>query len=534
MHLRTVLLGVCALLVLSSCGSDDSGVVGRSSHAVLDEYSNQGFLEIGCTSASCIDDVVALDWGDVDKDGDLDLAVAWGPPGQPVEVFENQGASFASYWTSSVAGPAADLAWGDYDKDGNLDLAVSTIGGHSTTVYKNDGVTLSVVFTSSTYQPESSGLAWGDWDGDGDLDLGEANLSGWNVIYENVADSNPGAPFVENTQGSAWVFAEDHLSAGIAFGDFDGGGGVKVVFGGAVVNCNDCGADDDKCVVWEYPAATAHSSIYECQDIAVTDVAFGDVDADGILNVAASSDGGLVRIFGNKTSTGWTNDWESAEAKDAWALALGDSDGQGVLDLAISLASESESVPTESLELFDFDAAEDIGIGSQHDGYPIWSEMEAPSLDLAFAHVDQDGHLDLAVALVGEPIRIYWGGAAFVGMDGLLVKWEDDSSSALDAARSVDWGDWDGDGDLDLAVGRYSQSTEVFGNVAGDLSLVFSTGGFQGAVNAVSWGDWDGDGDLDLALGLEGWADQIFENNGNGSMLSSWNAAQDVGNQCTY
>ncbi|TET51756.1 MAG: hypothetical protein E3J64_06350 [Anaerolineales bacterium] len=70
---------------------------------------------------------------------------------------------------------------------------------------------------------------------------------------------------------------------------------------------------------------------------------------------------------------------------------------------------------------------------------------------------------------------------------------------------SLAWGDYDNDGDLDLAMtgwfpsGRHS---DVFINDAGTFTAAGA--GLPGVSDSsLAWGDYDGDGDLDLALA--GW-----------------------------
>ena len=73
-------------------------------------------------------------------------------------------------------------------------------------------------------------------------------------------------------------------------------------------------------------------------------------------------------------------------------------------------------------------------------------------------------------------------------------------------SSSTGWGDWDGDGDLDLAFGNEETPNQVYENISNTLHFDPAAGlGWEAPAAAhtssLAWGDWDGDGDLDLAFG---------------------------------
>jgi hypothetical protein len=81
----------------------------------------------------------------------------------------------------------------------------------------------------------------------------------------------------------------------------------------------------------------------------------------------------------------------------------------------------------------------------------------------------------------------------------------------------VAWGDYDADGDLDLAIGGLTgQSTRIYQNASGSGLSQAVTLDNPGATYDVEWADFDNDGDLDLAMANGTGASYVALNNGAG------------------
>ena len=140
------------------------------------------------------------DWGDYDNDGDLDLVYTGdiSNDGGHVRIYRNDGTGFT--FLSDLAGvryPGAST-WGDMDNDGDLDLAFAGQGIGQ--IWRNNGG--GSFQNLYTIPPVQYGiLRWGDYDNDGRLDLfvaGDTTGGGGNGylarIYRNTGTFNANTP----------------------------------------------------------------------------------------------------------------------------------------------------------------------------------------------------------------------------------------------------------------------------------------------------------------------------------------------------
>ncbi|TPW21743.1 MAG: hypothetical protein FD126_387, partial [Elusimicrobia bacterium] len=88
------------------------------------------------------------------------------------------------------------------------------------------------------------------------------------------------------------------------------------------------------------------------------------------------------------------------------------------------------------------------------------------------------------------------------------------------SSQGLAWGDYDGDGDLDLAVTSAGGNQKVLRNDGNGAygTVALPSAGFTG--NKTAWADFDNDGDLDLAFADGGAGDQVTYRNDGGDSFT--------------
>ncbi len=451
-----------------------------------------------------------LAWGDFDNDGDLDLAIASGD-GVAGRIYRNDDGSLTPFWEAPDGGSASAVAWGDYDSDGDLDLILGMASAFAEVypgLYRNDDG----VFTAdSSWQVFDMvtpvRLLWGDIDGDADLDLLLANEYGSLQLYRNNNAALESVPALN----ANFIPASD-----LALADFDNDGDLDLVAsyntgvaGGLAFFQNNNG---------NLPDTPTHTLETDNQP-GLRSVDAGDYDQDGDLDLLVADSAGAhgVRLYQNRaledntgsfdTMFSETRAWSDPQLTAARDARWADYDNDGDLDIAVAVGYGKNQV-------------------YRNDGNTTFvNAWTAPSLDytsrIAWADVDGDGILDLSATNSGKPNVVYFNndGGSTVGApdDGGLLPYNGEILAADELKTEVvALGDYDNDGDLDLAVGNnYTQPSRIYRNDEGVYTSepVWTSPDNEDTYD-IDWVDYDNDGDLDMAAINFQQADALYRNDG--------------------
>jgi len=340
----------------------------------------------------------SVNWIDVDGDEDLDLFITNGPEqGQNNFLYLNDGSGGFTLMTGDPIvqdnKPSDGATWADFDNDGDNDCFVVNWYDVNNLFYKNKGDgTFEQVTTGNlvTDGGYSETASWGDFDNDGDLDLFVTN--------SGLAASLP-------------VEKRDFFYRNNGDGTFS-----KITTGAPVTDA-----------------------------LLTRSVNWTDFDLDGDLDIFTTNENNenenLYRNDGNETFTKLTNSPLVTNGGSTMSSSWGDFDNDGDLDVFLANAPGNDA-------LFRNDGNETF---TKVTSDPVVTSG-GNSFGSQWADVDNDGDLDLFVT-----------NAFGSGLLKNFLFWNDgDGSFTRDTAEVVSkdmgwsygcaFGDYDRDGDLDLAV----------------------------------------------------------------------------------
>ena len=380
------------------------------------------------------------------------MMTVWPGPEAEAQTFSEQGASVLP--GAAFNSRSASLA--DIDGDGDLDLFFQGAGGAQQMLRNNLIGTGTLSYTNiSGILPSGLGpswsAAWGDYDGDRQVDVfvGQSNIGTSGDLLKN----------------NGGLFSNVSASVGLD----DPGFHQNVAW-------NDIDNDEDLDLIIAMEGPELHELYLQ--------------NASGTFNPVGNAVGLQVPL-GYK----------------AYGMAVGDTDGDGDLDIYISTCRADNNVRNNFFEnrLADTGTLSFVDIADSNG-----TQFMQNSYGAEFHDLDDDGDLDLfMVGADGQKSKIFRndGGNQFTDIDDITgVPLLSDVAGDLNGGRAVDY---DNDGDLDLFFHDHkpnngaNKARKLYRNDGNwqftDVTQLEGIAGIrnEGAYDSV-WGDIDMDGDQDL------------------------------------
>ncbi len=329
--------------------------------------------------------------GDLDGDGKVDLAISNGAA-STISVLRNTGSSgsisFAAKVDFAIGYASKGITIGDIDGDGKLDVVVANMGDNNISVLRNTSTVGTISFATkvnfaTSNNPVSITIA--DIDGDGLSDLAVANYQGNSIsVFLNTGSSGTisFAAKVDFTTGTYPVV--------IAMGDLDGDGKYDMAVDNYGSNTMSVFRNTSTYGSISFAAKVDYATGSSPQCITL-----GDIDGDGKPDLAVSNaSSNTVSVFRNTGTTGsigFAAKVDFATGVAPVIVTIGDINGDGKVDLATSnYTSNTVSVlrNMSSSGTISFDTKADISTGSN-------------LRSVAIADLDGDGLQDLVTANEG-------------------------------------------------------------------------------------------------------------------------------------
>ncbi len=503
---------------------------------------------VGSSDVTISDDLTqdfgaALAAGDFNTDGRVDLAVggtyfSGGSYGHAF-IFWNDGSYPTTRATADInirAEATSDsfgqsLVAGDFNADGKTDLAVGAYGVTTNTgkayIFHNDGSSFGTVTcttdclaanadviitgeTTSNYF--GAALVSGDFNADGRTDLvvgayGNSTNTGKIYFYETrenfawtlqpVSGLRTSPNFSgEEMKISGEIGTTGQFGNAFATGDFNADGKTDLAVGASAYNSNAGRVFlfyNDGSISSGAPSADAIISGESSSSFGKSLVA-GDFNADGKIDLAAgasgySSSNGRAYIFyqdGSIPATAATADaiiTGESGSLFGFALAAGDFNADGKTDLAVGAYTfYGGSGDTGRAYLFYNGAI----ITEAATGADTIITGDGTFRRFGYALVsgdfDADGDVDLAVGAYDYPgngpgrVYLFWNDGSYpsvVSSADVVVSGESDGNNPVYFGTALAAGDFNADGKTDLVVGSYSYS---YTNTTGRSYIFYADG----------------------------------------------------------
>jgi FG-GAP-like repeat len=434
----------------------------------------------------------SLDSGDLDGDGDIDLAVADFGSGNVSALLNHGDGTFAPPVDYAAGAEPFAVAVGDLNGDGKADLAVADHSAGDVTLLLNEG---SGTFVSAPTYAAGVRVVAGDLNGDGKPDLVAVNRDqGVRVLLNDGA----GAFAAANTYPSS---LKPGSSDAVAIGDLNGDGAPDLV-----VSDNDI----PRLVIDTFaPRLPGRVNVLlndgkggfvagggSAAGLYLGAVAVGDLDGDGKQDLAVVEWlSTTVSVLLNQGGATFAAAVDYTAGERLAALTIGDLNGDGKQDLVVAdWASHGVSVLSNQ--------------GNGTFAAPVPYATGTAPRSVILTDLDGDGWKDVVVANDD-------GGTVSVlpnrGRGHLSLSINYDGAGGLGLPWSIDAADLNDDGRPDLAVASSLYLSVLLNDGQGAFGAAthYSAGGNPQSVAAV---DLNADGMIDLAVGNNGGNVSVLRN----------------------
>ncbi len=278
----------------------------------------------------------SIAFGDVDGDGDLDLAVAnyfltANPISNNVSVHRNNGdGTFAPAQFFPVGTNPKFVAIGDLDNDGDLDLAAANANSDNISILKNDGTGTFSAPQNFPVINRPLSITVGDWDQDGDLDLAVSNSSYTNFVsvFTNNGDATFATPQNLGTgTGTGLRF--------VTSGDLDQDGDLDLVTTNYYTNDVSVLKNNSDGTF----AAAQNFSVGSAAYVGPSSATLADFDGDSDLDLATSNENApsvTTSVLKNNGDGTFGTPQTFPVSAEPTFITSGDFDNDGDVDLATS------------------------------------------------------------------------------------------------------------------------------------------------------------------------------------------------------